>query len=110
GEVYAHDAGWAPDGRKIVNTNVSSLYLVKRDGSDTHKLATIVGVPLVPVVSPDGTRVRFTVNDPKTASSSLWELGIDGTGLHPVSQGRNTIASDCWRKWTSVGQSCVVRA
>ena len=87
GDVNAQDAGWSPDGRQIVYANGSSLYLVKPDGSDVHKLATIVGVPLGPVVSPDGTRVRFTVNDPKTASSSLWELGIDGTGLHPVLHG-----------------------
>jgi hypothetical protein len=98
GDVNAHDAGWAPDGQQIVYANGSSLYLVKRDGSDVHKLAAIVGVPLVPVFSPDGTRVRFTVNDPKTASSSLWELGIDGTGLHPVLQGWNAIANECCGK------------
>ncbi|HEV2714651.1 MAG TPA: protein kinase, partial [Terriglobales bacterium] len=83
GDVSAHDAGWSPDGRQIVYANGSSLYLVKRDGSDTRKLATVAGVPFAPVFSPDGARVRFTVSDPKTASSSLWELGIDGTGLHP---------------------------
>jgi serine/threonine protein kinase/Tol biopolymer transport system component len=110
GDVSAHAAGWSPDGRQIVYANGSSLYLVKRDGSDTHKLTTVAGVPFAPVFSPDGTRVRFTVNDPKTASSSLWELEIDGTGLHPFLQGWNTIAKECCGRWTSDGRYFVFQS
>ncbi|PYX05887.1 MAG: hypothetical protein DMG88_20025 [Acidobacteria bacterium] len=110
GDVSAHDAAWSPDGRQIVYANGSSLYLVKRDGSDTHKLTTVAGVPFAPVFSPDGARLRFTVNDPKTASSSLWDLGIDGSGLHPFLQGWNTVPKECCGKWTSDGRYFVFQS
>src|SRR5438094_10548271 len=70
----------------------------------SHKLAMMVRLTLLPVSSPDSTCVRFTINDPKTVSSALWELAIDGTGLYPVLQGWNTIANECCGKWTSDGQ------
>jgi len=89
GEVNAHDAGWSPDGQQIVYANGSNLYLAKSDGSDARKLTTVFGVPFRPVFSPDGKRLRFTVNDLKTASLSLWEVAVDGTGLHPLLEGWN---------------------
>jgi hypothetical protein len=89
GEVNAHDAGWSPDGRQIVYANGSSLYLVKSDGSETRKLTTVVGIPFAPVFSPEGNGLRFTVSDLKTASLSLWEVGVGGTGLHPLLEGWN---------------------
>jgi len=110
GEVNAHDARWSPDGQQIVYANGSSLYLAKRDGSDARKLTTVVGVPFWPVFSPDGKRLRFTVDDPKTASFSLWELAVDGTGLHPLLEGWNKPASECCGTWTSNGQYFVFQS
>jgi serine/threonine protein kinase/Tol biopolymer transport system component len=110
GDVNAHDAGWSPDGRQIVYANASSLYVVKKDGSGSRKLTTVVGVPFAPVFSPDGSSVRFTVNDPKTASSSLWELGIDGTGLHPLLQGWAATPNECCGKWASDGRYFVFQS
>src|SRR5207245_9183778 len=43
-------------------------------------------------------------------SFSLWELGIDGTGLHSVLQGGNTIANECCGKWTSDGRYFVFQS
>jgi eukaryotic-like serine/threonine-protein kinase len=103
-DVNAHDAVWSTDGRQIVYANGSSLYLVKSDGSDARKLTTVIGVPFRPVFSPDGKRLRFTVNDLKTASLSLWEVVLDGTGLHPLLEGWNKPSRECCGTWTSNGQ------
>jgi eukaryotic-like serine/threonine-protein kinase len=110
GDVSAHDAAWSPDGHQIVFANGSSLYSAKRDGSDTRKLTTVVGVPFGPIFSPDGKRLRFTLDDPKTASFSLWEVAVDGTGLHSLLEGWNKPASECCGTWTSNGQYFVFQS
>lgn len=99
-----HGAGWSPDGREIVYVNGSSLYLAKSDGSKTRPLATVAGVPYAPVFSPDGSRLRFTVFDPKTASESLWEIGADGSAIHPLLSGWNKGLNECCGSWTPDGQ------
>lgn len=104
GDVNAHDGTWSPDGRQIAYASGSSLYLVKSDGSDARKLTTVIGVPFGPVFSPDGNRLRFTVDDPKTASLSLWEVAADGAGLHPLLEGRDKPSRECCGTWTSDGK------
>ena len=99
-----HGAGWSPDGREIVYVNGSSLYLAKSDGSETRALATVAGVPYAPVFSPDGSRLRFTVFDPKTAFQSLWEIAADGSAMHPLLSGRNKELNECCGTWTPDGQ------
>jgi len=100
GDVNAHDAAWSPDGRQIAYANESSLYLVKTDGSDARKLTTVIGVPFKPLFSSDGNRLRFTVNDTKTASLSLWEVAVDGTFLGKygrVGMARSRPEAPCYR-------------
>ena len=104
GDVIAHDGAWSRDGQQIVYANGSSLYVIKNDGSESRKLVTVAGVPLGPVFSPDGNRLRFTVNDPKTGSSSLWEVAKDGTGLHALLQGWPNSSQECCGRWTSDGR------
>jgi serine/threonine protein kinase/Tol biopolymer transport system component len=110
GDVNGHDAAWSPDGRQIAYANESSLYLAKSDGSDARKLTTVNGVPFKPVFSPDGNRLRFTVNDLKAASLSLWEVAVDGTGLHPLLEDWNKPSRECCGAWTSNGQYFVFQS
>ena len=88
----------------------SSLYLVKNDGSGIRKLTTVVGVPIAPVFSPDGTHLRFTVYDPKTKFESLWEVAVDGTALHPLLPGWNEPPNECCGRWTPDGQYFVFQS
>jgi eukaryotic-like serine/threonine-protein kinase len=104
GDVSAHDAGWSRDGQQIVYANGSSLYLVKRDGTDNRKLTTVVGVPFTPVFSPDEKHLRFTIFDPKTNTQSLWEVTSDGNDLHPLLDGWNKPPYECCGTWTPDGQ------
>src|SRR5262249_55796315 len=65
----------------------SSVYLGNADGSNAHVLATVAGVPGALAISPDGDRIRFTVNDPTRNSAALWEVRADGSNLHPLLPG-----------------------
>lgn len=40
-------------------------------------------------VGPAGHRLRFSVLEPKTQASSLWEVSADGSNLHPLLPGWN---------------------
>lgn len=110
GDMNAHDARWSPDGKQIVYASGSSLYLAESDGSESRGLATVAGVPFHPVFSPDGRRLRFTVYDPKSVSSSLWEVAVDGTTLHPLLEGRNKPPRECCGIWTPDGQYFVFQS
>jgi eukaryotic-like serine/threonine-protein kinase len=103
--VKSDDAAWSPDAGRILYAKGSDLYIAKNDGSDTRKLVTVSGFPSLPRWSPDGSRVRFTVVDPKTEASSIWEILPDGRHLHPVlSAGWNNPPAECCGNWTPDGK------
>ncbi|MGA9074969.1 MAG: protein kinase, partial [Candidatus Sulfotelmatobacter sp.] len=84
GTILAHAATWAPDGQHIVYARNASLYECNVDGSDSHELIAISGVPFAPRFSTDGRRLRFTIRDTDQRTSSLWEISPEGKNLHPV--------------------------
>jgi serine/threonine protein kinase/Tol biopolymer transport system component len=104
GSVLGHDATWSPDGEKIVYASGLDLLLANRDGSEPRKLVTTAARAWWPRWSPDGTRLRFTVNDPKTNSPSLWEVGRDGSNLHPLLADWNNPHAECCGNWTPDGK------
>src|SRR5260370_8509681 len=89
GNILAHAATWARDGEHIVYATKSTLFMCNRDGSDSREIITVAGVPFAPRFSPDGRRLRFTIQDTKQRTSSLWEVAADGKGLHSVLAGAN---------------------
>ena len=102
--ILAHAAAWAPDGQHIVYARNSSLYTCNPDGSDSHELITVPGVPFAPRFSPDGRRLRFTIRDTGKRTSSLWEVSAKGQGLHPVLPDWNKPAQEAGGTWTPGGE------
>ena len=84
GDIVAHAATWTPDGHHIIYGNGSTLYVCNVDGTESRKLVTVGGVPFALRVSPDGSLLRFSVEDPAQHTSSLWQVAVDGQGLHPL--------------------------
>jgi Tol biopolymer transport system component/DNA-binding winged helix-turn-helix (wHTH) protein len=78
------DAAWSPDGQSIVYGGVNELTIVKADGSEPRKLATVQGPAVYPRWSPDGKALRFTLNSLDTGRTSIWEIAAGGTNLHPT--------------------------
>jgi len=104
GTILAHAATWAPDGQHIVYARNASLYECNVDGSDSHELIAISGVPFAPRFSTDGRRLRFTIRDTDQRTSSLWEISPEGKNLHPVLPDWNKPAQEFGGTWTPDGQ------
>ena len=104
GNILAHAATWAPDGQHIVYARNSSLYECNVDGTDSHELIAISGVPFAPRFSPDGRRLRFTIRNTDQRTSSLWEISPEGKNLHPVLPDWNKPAQEFGGTWTPDGQ------
>jgi serine/threonine protein kinase/Tol biopolymer transport system component len=110
GGFRARDAAWMPDGHGIVYATGDDLFLARIHGTDSQKLVTLPGGASWLRWSPDGTRLRFTLNDPKTNSSSLWEAAADGSHLHQLLPGWNTPAAECCGNWTPDGRYFIFQA
>jgi eukaryotic-like serine/threonine-protein kinase len=104
GDVVAHAGAWAPEGQEIVFANAADLYLAKSDGTDSRKLVTVGGLPDQIRWSPDGRVLRFTVFEPKSNSTSLWEVKSDGTNLHALLPAWSTPSSEHEGIWTPGGK------
>jgi Tol biopolymer transport system component len=81
GDILAHDACWAPDGRHLVFANEKHLFVTKPDGSEVRKLATLDTKAYGIRYSPDGTRLRFT-SLAGLDQGEIMEIGANGSGLH----------------------------
>jgi eukaryotic-like serine/threonine-protein kinase len=104
GDVIGHSAAWSPDGQQLVFANGSDLYLANHDGTAPRKLLSFSERAHYLTFSPDGTRFRFTLGEPFTGNTSLWEARVDGTGLHPLLPGWNNPARECCGTWTTDGR------
>jgi Tol biopolymer transport system component len=103
GDIASNNATWSPDGHHLVFCNGSDLYQANADGTDPHKLITVSGTPMTLRFSPDGTRIRFTIRRPD-GSSSLREIRVDGSNLHPILPGWHNPPSECCGAWTPDGR------
>jgi dipeptidyl aminopeptidase/acylaminoacyl peptidase len=110
GVISGHGAAWAPDGKKIVYAYGSELYQVESDGTAARELVTVPGRPYSPRWSPDGSRLRFALQDQQTSSTSLWEVSADGGNLHQFLPGWNAPASLCCGNWTADGKYFVFQS
>ncbi len=98
---------WSPDGKEIVYDQGKTLYRGKIDGTESRKIASFADNQFAswPRWSPDGTRLRFSLNSVvgSWVTSKLWEISPDGRNLHPVLAGWNESPS-CCGSWTPDGR------
>ncbi len=104
GNFLAASASWSRDGKQVVYTKGSELYLANADGSDPRPLITVEGTPLNPRFSPDGQRIRFTLNEQNRIASAIWEVRSDGKELHPLLTGWRNPSVECCGQWSDDGR------
>ena len=102
--VAGHSAVWSPDGHRLLYPRGGDLYEANPDGSDARKLATLNGHVEGVRVSPDGRKIRLTLEDIKTGLGELWELNRDGSEPHPLLPNWNIAPHECCGQWTPDGK------
>jgi serine/threonine protein kinase len=110
GSLEGHAGAWSPDGKKVAYCKENEVFLANRDGSEPRRLLLTAGTPNDLRWSPDGSILRFTLNDPKTNNRSIWQVSADGGNLHPLLPGWNNMPNECCGKWTPDGRYFVFQS
>ena len=108
-DVTGHDASWSPDQQRIVYARGTELYASGSRGENAVKIATVSGVLWWPRWSPGGKTIRFTAVD-EAGTSSIWEVGSDGSNLHRLLEDWNKPADECCGIWTPDGHYYVFQS
>jgi serine/threonine protein kinase len=104
GGLLGNSATWSPDQQRLLFTNRDEIYIARSDGTESRKIASLPGIASWPRWSPDGSRAIFSVLDPPTQSSLLWEMHSDGSNPHVLLSGWNTPSQECCGNWTPDGK------
>lgn len=111
GEVLAHDATWMPGSREtVLFASGNDLGLVQLGTGAVSTYASLPGRAFWLRWSPDGKTLRFTLLDPVTHSSSLWELDAGTRRASPLSLPRLKNLNLCCGSWTASGDQYVFQA
>jgi eukaryotic-like serine/threonine-protein kinase len=104
GDITASSAAWSVDAQQLFFTRDSALYSANGDGSSPRLLLKVQGAPTDIRISPDGQRIRFTVNQRETITSALWEARADGSQPHPLLPGWRASSAECCGQWSPDGR------
>ena len=103
GDTSGFHAVWAPNGKLFFDRG-NDLYVAESDGANPRKIATAPDMFGAFSISPDSSRVRFSVVNFVNNTSAIWEARSDGSGMHPLFPGWNNPPNECCGVWTQDGK------
>jgi serine/threonine protein kinase/Tol biopolymer transport system component len=110
GTLEGHAGAWSPDGKKVAYCKGTEIGVARSDGGEPHRVLTTAGTPSDIRWSPDGSILRFTLNDPQTNNRTIWQASADGGNLHALLPGWNSTPNECCGNWTPDGRYYVFQA
>jgi Tol biopolymer transport system component len=110
GDLTGRDAAWSADGQHLVFGKGQALYLASSTGKQVRELFTASGSVFGPRFSPDGQRIRFTVGDAAQNTTSIWEIGQDGSSPHALLPNWQYASAACCGSWTADGRYYIFQA
>ena len=109
GDVLAHDATWMPDGSSVLYASENELRIIHQDGPSTL-YAKLDGRAFWLRWSPDGKLLRFTLMNPITHATSLWEMDSQDRKPRPIKELAAAHSNACCGVWTADGLKYVFQA
>ena len=106
GNIRAHDAVWMPDGESVLYASGNDLDVMRLADGSMSRLATLPGRAFWMRWSPDGKLLRFTLLDPLSHTSALWQIAGGGRP-QPLLQGWTRPPAECCGVWTPDGGSYI---
>jgi len=103
GRVAGFDGAWSPSGGTLAISSEHDLLLVNDNAAIMRTLARVSGSIWWPRWSPDGARIRFTENVPRSQIRKLWELQVKKGTLRQVFADDRQITNPCCGSWTPEG-------
>lgn len=109
GDTVGRSGAWSPDGKMLAYSDGPDLFLAKADGTDSRKLITTKNFIQHLVWSPDSSHLQFDAQENKDIGPySLWEVSVDGTGLHRLLPNGPNPA--CCARWTPDGKYLIFQS
>ena len=108
--AVGHSGAWSTDGKSLAFSKGNDLFIAKSDGGEPRLLLKTSGTSSDVHWSPDGTVLRFTLNNPQTNARSIWQVSADGSNLHALLPGWNPTPNECCGDWTRDGRYFVFQA
>jgi len=109
-ETIGHDAVWLANG-ELLFAKGSDVFRAEHDGGKARKVFTAAGIVSWIRISPDQSRIRYTVTLNTVGVSSLWEANADGTNPHLLlPPGWNQPPQECCGNWTADGRYFVFQS
>jgi len=103
GDTVGRSGAWSPDAKMLAYSDGPNLFLAKADGTESRKLITTKSFIQNLGWSPDGSHLQFDAQENKDIGPfSLWEVSVDGSGLHRLLP--NGPTSACCARWTADGK------
>jgi len=104
GMLTGRDAAWSADGKSLAFVKGSILFLASGNGADVRQLYAAEGSVFAPRFSPDGQRIRFSVGNAELNTTSIWEVGADGSNPHSLWPKWKHSSTACCGTWTADGR------
>ncbi len=108
--VLAHDAAWMPDGLSILYANENELDVIRPEDGISVPYVRLQGRAFWLRWSPDGTLLRFTLVNPVTHASTIWQMDSRSRVPRPVPALEGKHLAACCGVWTADGGSYVFQA
>ena len=112
GDTAGETAAFSPDGKMLVYSDLSALFVARADGSEPRKLLTASGDIKNVSWSRNGSRLQFDVTESlgSRGHQLLWEASANGTQLRRMTPGWHDSADECCGKWTADGEYFVFQS
>jgi len=110
GSVLAQAATWMPDGTSILVASGNELNIVQSDTGIMTPYLKLPGRAFWLRWSPDGKLLRFTLMDPSTHTSSIWEVASGSRTTRPLLPHKAERSFECCGTWAVDGRAYVFQA